>query len=366
MPTVSLPDNPFTPTFGEAPAHMAGRDLILSELRRAYGSVKRHPALATAIAGARGSGKTALLAAAADIAEQLGWVAVRTVATPGMLDDILITARRQAAHLVPSSGAKVSGVEIAQVIGVTSDRQDAPTNWRNEMTVLLEQLSETNTGLLVSVDELQPTLDEVVHLAAVYQLFVTEGRKVALLMAGLPNNVLALEKDKTVSFMRRANRHVLGRIADHDVRDAMRRTVEDSGRRIDDDALDIAVEASGGFPFLMQLVGFKIWDRHPDRPTIGKQDAAEGAELARLEMKEHIVKVSYDALSPMDKRFLDAMVAEGGAATVSSIAKRMGKSVSYATQYKNRLVGQGIVEQDGSGMLSFQMPMMLEYVQELR
>ena len=43
--------------------------------------------------------------------------------------------------------------------------------------------------MLFTVDEVDPTLDEMVQLAAFYQHFVREGRKVALLMAGLPHNI---------------------------------------------------------------------------------------------------------------------------------------------------------------------------------
>lgn len=65
-----FPENPFTPTFGEVPAHMAGRAVLLNDLKRAFSATKRHPSLTTAITGARGSGKTALLSLAAEEAKQ--------------------------------------------------------------------------------------------------------------------------------------------------------------------------------------------------------------------------------------------------------------------------------------------------------
>ena len=65
--------------------------------------------------------------------------------------------------------------------------------------------------MLFPVDEVDPTLDEMVQLAAFYQHFVREGRKVALLMAGLPHNISSLLNNKTVSFLRRSNRRALDR-----------------------------------------------------------------------------------------------------------------------------------------------------------
>lgn len=94
------------------------------------------------------------------------------------------------------------------------------------MSDIIDQLNEAGTGLLVTVDEVDPTLDEMIQLAATYQHFVTDGKRVALLMAGLPNNVSTLLNHKTVSFLRRAQQYHLGRIADYDVREALIRTIQ--------------------------------------------------------------------------------------------------------------------------------------------
>lgn len=355
-------ENPFTPTFGEVPAYLAGRSLLLNELKRAYSSKRRHPSLTTAITGARGSGKTALMAAAATEAEGSGWIAVRTVALPGMLDDVLISARRQGAHLLSETpSARLSSIDIGQLVGIEWENPDLPTNWRNEITLLLDQLEATDTGLLITVDEVQPTLPEMIHLAAVYQLLVTEGRKVALLLAGLPHNMLALEKDKRVSFLRRAQKRYLGRIPDFEVEQAMARTIEQGGRTIEDEALRTIAQAAGGFPFMMQLVGFRTWDIGEGYGEITQQDAEEGVRLANAELLEGIIKVTYDSLSKGDQAFLAAML-ELSEPSSSEVAKVLGKSASYALQYKNRLLGQGVIEEAAGGQLSFSLPLMREYV----
>lgn len=359
----TMRENPFTPTFGEVPPHMAGRDLLLRDLARAFASSRRHPNLTTAITGARGTGKTALLAAAAEEAEQRGWIAVKTIALPGMLDDILITARRAAAHLLPKPATrKASSVEIGQFASIEWENARPQTNWRNEMTDLLEQLDETNTGLLITVDEVQPKLEEMVRLVAIYQLFVAEERRVALLMAGLPHNILQLENDKTVSFLRRAQKCQLGRIADFEVKDAMLRTIEEAERSISDDALNQAVSAAGGLAFMMQLVGFRIWNQHPKNQEISAEDVESGICLANSEFEERIVKTTYEALSAGDRVFLKAMAQDEATSTTTEIAQRLGKTNSYAIQYKNRLLGQGVISEGPGHALRFDLPLMRSYV----
>ena len=81
-------ENPFTPSFGEVPAHLAGRQQIIRDLGRAFCSRRRRPELTSIFSGARGTGKTALMSSLATQAESLGWIAVKTTALPGMLEEI--------------------------------------------------------------------------------------------------------------------------------------------------------------------------------------------------------------------------------------------------------------------------------------
>ena len=363
----ALRENPFTPTFGEVPVCMAGRDELLNNLRRAFSQSTRSPYLATLITGARGSGKTALLSLASQEAQARGWISVNSVARPGLLEDILITARRAARHIVtPQPAAQVKGIGIGQVISVEwENAAETSANWRSEMTDLLEALDETETGLLITVDEVQPTLDEMIDLVAVYQLFVQERRKVALLMAGLPHNVLQLLQDKTVSFTRRAQMVHLDRLEDHDVELALRQTVEVSGRGIDTDALSALVEATDGFPFMMQLVGFRAWDMSPYAEVISLDDARLGAELAKKELKSRIVVPTYLSLSEGDKRFLAAMATVGTPCKTAEVARALGKTTSYATQYKNRLLDQSVIREGYDGSLDFEIPTMKEFIEEI-
>ncbi|QOY60872.1 hypothetical protein [Thermophilibacter immobilis] len=133
-------------------------------------------------------------------------------------------------------------------------------NWRTRMNALLDDLSKQNAGLLFTIDEITPKLNELVQLVSTYQLFVREGRKVALLMAGLPHNTSALLKDKSVSFLRRAQTIALGRIADFEIEKALKDTFAHSSRSISEKTITEAVEVIDGFPFMMQLVGFRVWE----------------------------------------------------------------------------------------------------------
>lgn len=72
------------------------------------------------------------------------------------------------------------------------------------MNALFKGLDQYGIGLLITVDEVFASLDEMISFAATYQLFVRDGKRVGLLMAGLPHQVSALLRNQTVSFLRRS------------------------------------------------------------------------------------------------------------------------------------------------------------------
>ena len=362
-----MPRNPFTPTFGVVPPHLAGRELLLADMRQAFEDGLGSPDLATLIVGARGSGKTALLATIARLAETSGWIAANTVSAEGMLEDIIQCAGKSAAHLVEHSGRRhVSGLNVGQILGIEWETDPAQRlNWRNRMADLLDKLAEAETGLLITVDEVQTDVPELFQLVSTYQLFVREGRQVALVMAGLPGNVSQLLNDKSVSFLRRSSQRHLGRIDDQDIAGAFERTVLDAGKRIDEDALAMAVESISGFPYMMQLVGYRTWSQTGDEDQIRVNHVRRGVELAQRGMREGVLATTYKGLSAGDRRFLQAMLEDDGASSLSDIAFRLGKSTGYASTYKTRLTEQGIIDEDLTGRLRIDMPFMREYLHEL-
>lgn len=95
-------------------------------------------------------------------------------------------------------------------------------------------------------------------------------------MAGLPHNVSGLLSGSSTSFLRRACKHTLGSIPPCEVEDAFRLTMKQGGRFVASDALKLAVDAIGGFPFMLQLVGYRTFNATGTRETVEIQDVARG------------------------------------------------------------------------------------------
>lgn len=358
--------NPFTPGFGQIPPVFAGREYIVRDLAFALRAEGHDPNLTTLFVGARGSGKTTLLNSIAEDAESCGWVCARVSAIPGMLDDILINVQRALSHVATRdsnthlTSVGVGGVSVAWERDVRERR-----NWRSEITDALEILDTLGRGLLITVDEIQAGFEELIQLVSVYQHLVGERRRVALLMAGLPYQVSRMLNDKSITFLRRANRHNLGRIADLAIFDALESTVLSSGRKIGGQALNAAVDAIDGSPYMMQLVGYGMWGVRPETIEISLGDVKEGIRRATIEMRERILETTWDELSEGDIRFLIAMLEDERSSRMADVAARMGVSAGYAAQYRRRLMEAGVIGQRSRGVVGFDMPGWREFMRDM-
>lgn len=171
--------NPFTPIFGRVPPFMAGRERLLKDFDHAFSSPGADPNLSSIFAGARGTGKTALLTYLANSAESKDWVTANVSTKPGMLREIHEQIVANSAHLADvTPHRKLKSLSVDQWLGVEWENVDASEDsWRLQMSKLLDKLADQDTGLLITVDEVNPNIDEMVELASIYQHFVREERR---------------------------------------------------------------------------------------------------------------------------------------------------------------------------------------------
>lgn len=358
--------NPFTPVVGKVPPHIAGREEIIADVEAALAGAGNDPAIISLLVGPRGTGKTALLSYFADTAESSGWVAARVTCVAGMLDDVLIRAQRAARHLVDTRPSrKIKGAGIANVVSFElEDSPIEPANWRSKMDDILDALAEQGTGLLVTIDEVNPSIEEMTTLVAAFQHFLDEGKRVALIMAGLPYAVTSLLSGKSTSFLRRAARYELQALNDYEVEEALIRTMRDGGKSFEPDALDAAVKAIKGFPFMLQLVGYRTWRMAGNSEVVDVSIVNDAAGVARKELDERVYEAIWFELSEADKSFLLAMAKDSGATRQMDLPGRLDKPSGHVSKYKKRLLQQGVIQERSKGILDFCLPGFKEYFME--
>lgn len=363
--------NPFRPSFGVSPPLLVGRDELIADFRDALEDGPGAPGRATLYTGGRGTGKTVMLNAIEEEAQSRGWAVIAETATPGLLrrlgDEHL--PQMLAERDPKATRRRLSGVSAPGGLGgatwETTEAHEAVPGLRSQMTSLCEILAAGSTGLLITVDELHRRLfDELEQLCAMVQHAFRDELELVFAGAGLPTAVSDLLNDGVLTFLRRAERHELGKLATSDVALAIEAPISDAGRTIAADALELAASATGGYPFLIQLVGHRVWRQHPQRKEIALDDASAGVEEARRRLGSLVHGVALKECSDVDKTFLLAMARDDGPSRIADVAKRMNVTPVYAGVYRARLIESQMIEPAGRGRIDFATPGLREYLRE--
>ncbi|MDR1014201.1 MAG: ATP-binding protein [Coriobacteriales bacterium] len=357
-------NNPFTPVFGSEPLYLAGRKKLVSDVLRGLENGPGDPNRTTVFTGARGSGKTVLLSHIASAAEGMGWIAAQVAAGPDMLLDLMDQVEKSGREFLPAQpSSRLSELTLGGFGAARELQPPKQLGWRAQMESHLDALDAQNVGLLFTVDEVKATEPDLIRFVSVFQFFVRDRRNVALLMAGLPGNVVQMLRVDSISFMRRAFQRTLDPLQQPETRQLIRDTVEATGRSIDDRALRAAANATSGLPFLIQLIGYHAFNQS-NRETISLKDTEAGIIDSREDMRNMVLNATLNDLSEVERRFLHAMALDERESRVADIAARLGESSQYVGTYRRRLISQGVIAPAGRGKLTFAMPMLRELLLE--
>lgn len=357
--------NPFKPTAGARPPLLVGRDDMRQDFAESIENGPGAPGLLSIFTGPRGIGKTVMLGEIEDEALLHGWVVISETATAGLVERIGSAIRAAGEELGDGpTGRRITGVTLGMFRVDTQLPAVRELHWRRQATELLAKLNAKGTGLLISIDEIHAVdRTELSEIAAVVQHLIRESLPIGLVLAGLPKAVEDLLNEGVSTFLRRAEKYDLHKASISDVAAAFRDTFAESGVSISDMHLHQLAEATGGYPFLIQLVGYHVWSQARNAGAVVTDQAiADGIEKARRRMGATVLQSAYSALSDVDQSYLLAMAEDDGPSSTTSVARRLGVSAVYGGQYRLRLLAAGVIETTGRGYVDFAVPTFREFL----
>ena len=340
------------------PPELIGRDEVLDDFTDALDNGPGAPERLMRISGVRGTGKTVLLNAMGAIAEERGFTVVDVASNPGFCERIRIALTRKAG---------VESIEVApSVLGVRLGSVELSKS----ATPLGEAMfrAARRGGLFITVDEIQDApADEMRELGNEIQLLVRQGANVAFAFAGLPAAIDDVVSEKTLTFLQRAKHAELYRIPDFEVGESIEATVSASGKTVSPDTAELLADASRGYPFMIQLVGYYAWQAAARRgsSTVEREDARAGIERARLSFDDMVIAPALRRLPARQLEYLQAMArCETEPAASGDVAEKMGLTTKEVSSYRSRLIDEGLVTKAGYGKVAFAIPYMREYLRE--
>jgi hypothetical protein len=260
----------------------------------------------------------------------------------------------------PRMKSRVTGFSIYN-FGITREFiQDSKVSWEQKITAVIRTLTSKGVGLVVEIDEVTGKSEPLRRLASLFQTLKSQGQMIALIMAGLPHQLDYVFNDKVVSFIRRSRIKEVGLLDASETYALFRRTFALTGTDIDDDACSLLVEKSGGFPYLTQLLGYESWEVDCRHVTVNV--ARKGIKEAEGYIGSSMIELILQDLSDNDIRFLLAMTADSGESETGAVAARLGFDKNKASQYRLRLVKEGIIKATTRGRVDFTIPYMRDYL----
>ncbi len=275
--------NPFTPGAGKSPPHRTGHgDAAHGLFGMADCIGRRKPAGGAILCGPPGAGKTSLLAEMRERAEKrkVRVIELDTRRMTGNPDEKLgrmlapwrwkpLLTFRGLVSMLPGGGG--TGLGSGHI-------ETSPAG------VVLRLLLKD--PLLVIVDEaheMPPDFAGALLRAA--KRCVRSGLPLLVVLAGTPGLQAVLDRSRAGFWVLSARMEV-GRLETRDdIRAALSVPAERSGLPFADDALDLLVEESQGYPSLIQLVGKWAWEatvaRDPNADRIRLEDAEACVPAAR-------------------------------------------------------------------------------------
>ena len=377
--------NPYTPNAGAEPEVIVGRDdqiksfdLLLHRL--ASGRTEQ----SMIITGLRGVGKTVLLGQFRAKALDANWVVIelevskheesqfrREISTKlrTALFELSPRARwgdkmtRAAAVLRsfglsvdPSTGVFTAGLDVDPAEGF-GDHGDLSLDLTDVLVAIGEAATTVKRGVVLLFDEIQFLAPAQLE-ALIEALHKTVQRKlpVTLVGAGLPQ-IAELAGDAK-SYAERLFKFPA--ITHLSPADAARALAEPANREevvFEQEALEAAVEVTGGYPYFVQELGYAVWPIATNgRIQLSDVEAALPTYVAKLDSS--FFRVRLDRTTELQRAYLRAMAGLGPEPQrAADVAEAMGRSSSSEVgPVRAQLIDMGLLYTPQHGLAAFTVP----------
>lgn len=375
-----MAENPFKPTAGKMPPILIGRQATIADFVEGLENGAGAPGRLMLVTGQRGFGKTVMLTEFRRLAHERGWVAIADTASEGLCERLVNTlsgekARFSGATFDPTIG--IAGVVSARLGQASFTAGEAPLTLRRAIERrLADRKIEPGKGILFTIDETQAaSRDDLVAIATAVQHVIadedlkdipdTAKKGVAFVFAGLPSLVDEVVNDRVLTFLRRSLRRELGEVPIPDVKNAFVETVNRSGKSLDERSALKAARLTDGYPYMIQLVGYYMWQRaeRRDLAVISEEDVRGGYQDALLAFGDAVCAPALDGLTPAARELAVAMAQDDPTPSkVADLAERLGKSSSWVSKYRASLIRERVARPAGRGLLTYAIPHLGDYI----
>jgi hypothetical protein len=334
--------------------------------------------------GLRGVGKTVLLNAFQEIAEEDD-LHVAYIEAPETGDlPSLLTVRLRGILLALDRAGRVSRAAKRALGALQSFTYTLPDGSSVSLNVdplagvadsgqLTEDLADLfieagkaardrDTGIVLAIDEVQYLSgEELAALITAIHRTVQLDLPVVLVGAGLPQlpGLTGTAKSYAERLFEFPQIDSLG---PREARDVLSLPVKEQGVKFTRQALDRLLSQTKGYPYFLQEWGYEVWNE-ADASPISLDDVERATPIVRRKLDDSFFLVRMDRITPAEKAYLQAMARLGaGPHRSGDIAAQLGVKVESVAPRRSALIRKGMIYSPAHGDTAFTVPMFDEFL----
>ncbi|MFC7957253.1 ATP-binding protein [Rhodococcoides kroppenstedtii] len=379
--------NPFKPGSGLRPPALEGRtrqreefDLLVAR------SKNRIYDRGMVLSGLRGVGKTTLLNSLAEHAERQGWLAIGIEARPNEAGIAAVRAKlgnelasglrrysrkrrlqKVADELIALARGFTLGVGLGPAkVELALDRPAASGDIDIDLEELVEAISDAmkkdGTAFGLFIDEMQDLDSDLLGaLLAVQHRASQREWPFFVIGAGLPSLPAVLAENRSYA-ERQFTYSTIGPLSPADAADALDVPVRNHGGSFTPEALEILVDASGGYPYFLQEFGKAVWNVAPRAP-FDDEDAHIAVDEGRRALDDGFFPSRWNRSSERERRYLRAIADTGEEQPRSGrVAAAMGSTTTAVSDVRDSTIRKGLVWSPEHGRVAFTVPGMADFI----
>jgi len=385
-------NNPYSPGAGLRPPELAGRDSDIAAFETMFRRAEAgRPTQSPILTGLRGVGKTVLLNDLASRARSRDWIVAHVEAradnnAAGSFRAMVARSLNQSLRQVTgswglrdrlrvalatfksfsiktdASGSLALGIDVEPARG-RADTGSLELDLSDLARDLAASAAEIGTGVVVFIDEMQELGDdEIGSLCTTAHEAGQQNQPFYVVGAGLPSLPGVLAGARSYAERLFAYRRV-GTLEPDAAAIAVARPAASQQVEWALDALQIVIDAAGGYPYFLQEFANATWD-YASGPNIEAADAAVGVRAGRDKLDTGFFASRWTRATPAEREYLRAMAEDGdGPSSSGEIARRLGKrTVQQVGPVRANLIHKGLVYAPEHGLVAYTVPGMAGFI----
>ena len=270
-------------------------------------------------------------------------------------------ARRVAAVIksftiaVDPDGRITAGLDTDAAEGV-ADSGDLVVDLTEMLVALGEAAQEHDTGVVLLLDEIQFLQKEQLE-AIVAAIHKTVQRQLPITMVGAGLPQIAELAGEAKSYAERLFKFPqIGILSADDAHAAFREPAVQEGSTFEEDALQLAAEISGRYPYFIQELGYAVWPLAASN-RITKSDVSDAQQVYEEKLDSSFFKVRLDRATELEQAYLRAMAELGPEPQLAGeVARLLDRTSQQCAPTRSTLIEKGLLYTPSHGYAAFTVP----------